>query len=231
VVRAGRTGPKLQENLLRDALFKNIERLFPLYGAMGKLSDMNKRVDVFMKKQTKWQEEYAALREIALSTDLEEDLKWMHPCYTLNGKNVFLLHSFKEYIAVFFMKGAIMKDPKGILIQQTANVQAGRQIRFKSLDEITKAKKVIKAYMNEAIAVEEAGLEVPMKKPAPVELPADIAATMKKIPGLTVAFKKLTPSCQREYMLYFDSAKKAETRVSRVEKYAEKILSGKRMNN
>ena len=192
---------------------------------------MNKRVDVFMKKELKWHDEYALLREISLATGLTEDLKWGQPCYTLNDKNVFLLHAFKEYIAVFFHKGVIMKDPKGILIQQTPNVQAGRQLRFKNLEEIVKAKKVIKAYMAEAIAVEEAGIEVPMKKPVPVELPADIAAAMKKIPGLSVAFKKLTPSCQREYMMYFESAKKAETRVSRVEKYAEKILSGKRMNN
>ena len=192
---------------------------------------MNKRVDVFMKKQSTWQDEYAVLREIALTTGLEEDLKWGQPCYTLDGKNIFLLHSFKEYIAVFFMKGVIMKDPKSLLIQQTPNVQAGRQLRFKNLEEIIKAKKVIKSYMTEAIAVEEAGIEVPMKKPTPVELPKDIAATMKTIPGLTVAFKKLTPSCQREYMMYFDGAKKEETRVSRVEKYAEKILAGKRMNN
>ena len=159
---------------------------------------MNPRVDVFMRKLTSWQEEYALLRQIAISTGLTEDLKWMHPCYTLDNKNVFLLHAFKEYIAVFFHKGAIMKDPQGILIQQTENVQAGRQLRFKSLDEIVKAKKVIKAYMTEAIAIEEARLQVPMKKPVPVELPKDVAAVMKKIP--------------------------------RVEKYAEKILSGKRMN-
>jgi len=191
---------------------------------------MNPRVDVFMKKTTTWHDEYEVLREIALATGLDEDLKWGQPCYTLNGKNIFLLHSFKEYIAVFFMKGVVMKDPKSILIQQTPNVQAGRQIRFKNLEEIVKAKKVIKAYMAEAIAVEEAGIEVPMKKAAPVEIPKDIAAAMKKIPGLPTAFKKLTPSCQKEYMLYFDGAKKEETRISRVEKCAEKILSGKRMN-
>jgi len=191
---------------------------------------MNPRVDVFMKKTTTWHDEYEVLREIALATGLDEDLKWGQPCYTLNGKNIFLLHSFKEYIAVFFMKGVVMKDPKSILIQQTPNVQAGRQIRFKNLEEIVKAKKVVKAYMAEAIAVEEAGIEVPMKKAAPVEIPKDIAAAMKKIPGLPSAFKKLTPSCQKEYMLYFDGAKKEETRISRVEKYAEKILSGKRMN-
>ena len=191
---------------------------------------MNPRVDVFMKKTTTWHDEYEVLREIALSTGLTEDLKWMHPCYTVNEKNVFLLHAFKNYIAVFFHKGAIMKDPKGILIQQTENVQAGRQLRFASMEEILKSKKIIKDYMKEAIAIEEAGLQVPMKKPMPVEIPKDIAAAMKKIPGLTVAFKKLTPSCQKEYMLYFDGAKKEETRISRVEKYAEKILSGKRMN-
>ena len=191
---------------------------------------MNPRVDVFMKKTTTWHDEYEVLRELAIATGLDEDLKWGQPCYTLNGKNIFLLHSFKEYIAVFFMKGVVMKDPKSILIQQTPNVQAGRQIRFKNLEEIVKAKKVIKAYMAEAIAVEEAGIEVPLKKAAPVEIPKDIAAAMKKVPGLTVAFKKLTLSCQKEYMLYFDGAKKEETRISRVEKYAEKILSGKRMN-
>ena len=191
---------------------------------------MNHRVDVFMKKAVEWHDEYAVLREIALSTGLTEDLKWMHPCYTLDDKNVFLLHAFKGYIAVFFHKGAIMKDPTGILIQQTENVQAGRQLRFKNMEEIVKAKRIIKAYMKDAIAIEEAGIQVPMKKPVPVELPKDIADAMKKISGLTAAFKKLTPSCQREYLLYFDSAKKAETRVSRVEKYAAKILSGKRMN-
>lgn len=125
---------------------------------------VNPRVDVFMKKTEAWREEYELLRVIALATGLDEDLKWMHPCYTLNNINVFLLHAFKEYIAVFFMKGAIMKDPKGILIQQTPNVQAGRQLRFKTIEEIIKSKKVIKVYMAEAIAVEAAGLEVPMKK-------------------------------------------------------------------
>jgi len=191
---------------------------------------MNPRVDVFMKKQTTWREEYGVLRELALASGLDEDLKWMHPCYTLNDKNVFLLHSFKEYIAVFFHKGAIMKDPQGILIQQTPNVQAGRQLRFKNMEEIVKAKKIIKAYMKEAIAVEESGAQVPMKKSVAPEVPEDIAKAMKKISGLSVAFKKLTPGAQREYMLYFDGAKKPETRVARIEKYAEKILSGKRMN-
>ena len=123
-----------------------------------------------------------------------------------------------------------MKDPKGILIQQTENVQAGRQIRFTSLAEITKMKATIKSYMKEAIAVEEAGLQVPMTKTKELVIPDDILKLFKKTPGLTAAFKKLTPSCQREYVLYFDSAKKAETRQSRVEKYTEQIFSGKRLN-
>ena len=191
---------------------------------------MNHRVDVFMRKTTAWHDEYAALREIALSTGLTEDLKWMHPCYTLDGKNIFQLHAFKEYIAVFFYKGVIMKDPQGILIQQTENVQSGRQLRFTSLEEITKSKKVIKAYMAEAIAVEESGAEVPMKKAAELVIPADIAAAMKKIPGLTVAFRKLTPGRQRGYVLHFDGAKQAATRQSRVEKAAPQILKGKGLN-
>lgn len=193
-------------------------------------SQKNKKVDVFLSKATKWQEEFVALREIALTSDLTEDLKWGQPCYTLDNKNVFLIHGFKEYCAILFLKGAIMKDLNGILIQQTENVQAARQLRFTSLQEITKLKKVIKAYMAEAIAIEEAGLQVPMKKPTEVVIPKDIAAAMKKISGMTIAFKKLTPSCQREYMLYFDSAKREETRVSRVQKYSSQILVGKRMN-
>jgi len=191
---------------------------------------MNHRVDVFMRKTTAWHDEYAALREIALSTGLTEDLKWMHPCYTLDGKNIFLLHAFKEYIAVFFYTGVIMKDPQGILIQQTENVQSGRQVRFTSLEEITKSKKVIKAYMAEAIAVEESGAEVPMKKAAELVIPTDIAAAMKKIPGLAVAFRKLTPGRQRGYVLYFDGAKQPATRQSRVEKAAPQILKGKGLN-
>jgi uncharacterized protein YdeI (YjbR/CyaY-like superfamily) len=191
---------------------------------------MNHRVDVFMRKTTAWHEEYAALREIALSTGLTEDLKWMHPCYTLDGKNIFLLHAFKEYIAVFFYTGVIMKDPQGILIQQTENVQSGRQVRFTSLEEITKSKKVIKAYMAEAIAVEESGVEVPMKKATELVIPTDIAAAMKKIPGLAVAFRKLTPGRQRGYVLYFDGAKQPATRQSRVEKAAPQILKGKGLN-
>jgi uncharacterized protein YdeI (YjbR/CyaY-like superfamily) len=191
---------------------------------------MNPRVDAFLRKTEKWHDEYVLLREISLSTGVDEDLKWGQPCYTLNGKNIFLLHSFKEYIAIFFIKGVLMKDPKEILIQQTPNVQSARQLRFKNTQEIIKSKKIIKEYIFDSIAVEEAGLEIPMQKPASVELPKDIASAMKKIAGLSIAFKKLTQSAQRKYILYFDGAKKEETRVARVEKYSTRILLGKRMN-
>lgn len=192
---------------------------------------MNPRVDIFMKKTIAWHDEYAALREIALTAGLSEDLKWMHPCYTLNGKNVFLLHAFKGYIAVFFHKGVVMKDPKGILIQQTENVQAGRQLRFANLQEIIKSKKTINAYMAEAIAVEEAGVQVALKKSSELVIPPDIATAMKRIAGLNAAFKKLTPGRQRGYILHFDSAKMAATRQSRLEKAAPKILQGKGLDD
>lgn len=192
---------------------------------------MNPRVDIFVKKLTSWQAEYAALREIALSTGLTEELKWMHPCYTLEDKNVFLLHSFKGYIAVFFHKGVLMKDPKGQLIQQTPNVQAGRQLRFINLAEITKSKTLIKTFMNQAIALEQAGAQVEMKKSGELVIPANIAKNMKKILGLTAAFNRLTPGRQRGYLLHFDSAKQATTRQSRVEKVAAKILQGKGLDD
>ena len=198
---------------------------------MGKLQSMNPRVDVFMRKLTSWQEEYALLRQIAMSTGLREDLKWMHPCYTLNDKNVFLLHSFKGYIAVFFYKGVLMKDPKGRLMQQTPNVQAGWQLRFANVEEITDSKRIIKAYMIEAIALEEAGIPVEMKKSGELFIPTDIAAAMKKHPRLAAAFKKLTPGRQRGYILHFDGAKQAATRLSRVEKAAPRIIQGRGLHD
>jgi uncharacterized protein YdeI (YjbR/CyaY-like superfamily) len=187
---------------------------------------MNPRVDVFLKKEKQWRDEFEIIREIALSTGLKEDLKWMHPCYTLNNKNVFLIHGFKNYCAVLFFKGAIMKDPKGILIRQTENVQSGRQIRFTNVQEILKQKKVIKTYMNEAIAVEESGVQVELKKPTEVTMNADVEAAMKKIRGLDAAFKKLTPGRQRAYLLHFASAKQSATMISRIEKSAANIFKG-----
>lgn len=193
-------------------------------------SVQNKRVDVFFKNEKRWRAELEELRAIALTTDLTEDLKWMHPCYTLDNANVFLLHGFKEYCAVLFMKGVLMKDPQGILIQQTANVQAGRQIRFTSLEEIIKLKKTIKSYMNEAIAIEESGGQVPVKKSQDCEVPQEIVAKLKKHPGLLVAFNKLSPGRRRAYVLHFTAAKQEKTVDSRIEKALPAILKGKGLN-
>lgn len=193
-------------------------------------SVQNKRVDVFFKNEKRWRAELEELRAIALTTDLTEDLKWMHPCYTLDNANVFLLHGFKEYCAVLFMKGVLMKDPQGILIQQTANVQAGRQIRFTSLEEIVKLKKTIKSYMNEAIAIEESGGQVPVKKSQDFEVPQEIVAKLKKHPGLLVAFNNLSPGRRRAYVLHFTAAKQEKTVDSRIEKALPAILKGKGLN-
>jgi uncharacterized protein YdeI (YjbR/CyaY-like superfamily) len=188
---------------------------------------MNKRVDVALSKEARWPNEMAELRKIALASGLTEEIKWGQPCYTLNGKNVFLLHGFKEYFAILFFKAAIMKDPEKLLIQQTANVQSGRQIRFKNMAELKKLKPVVKRYIAEAIAVEESGAKVPVKKAADFEIPDEVLKAMKKISGLTPAFKKLTPGRQRGYVLHFMGAKQEVTRVSRIEKSAPKIFEGK----
>jgi uncharacterized protein YdeI (YjbR/CyaY-like superfamily) len=192
---------------------------------------MNKRVDVAIGQLTKWQAETKALRKIALETGLTEELKWGQPCYTLDGKNLFLIHSFKNYVAILFMKGVLMKDPKKILVQATENVQSARQIRFTTLAEVKSSTAVIKKYLNEAIAVEESGAQVPMKKAADFEIPAEIVKTLKKTTGLLPAFKKLTPGRQRAYILHFTSAKQEATQISRIEKVTPKILAGKGLND
>ena len=192
---------------------------------------MNKRVDVAISQLTKWQAETKALRKIALETGLTEELKWGQPCYTLDGKNVFLIHSFKNYFAILFMKGVLMKDPKKILVQATENVQSARQIRFTTLAEVKSSTAVIKKYLNEAIAVEESGAQLPMKKAADFEIPAEIVKILKKSTGLLPAFKKLTPGRQRAYILHFTSAKQEATRISRIEKVTPKILAGKGLND
>jgi len=192
---------------------------------------MNKRVDVAISQLTKWQAETKALRKIALETGLTEELKWGQPCYTLDGKNVFLIHSFKNYFAILFMKGVLMKDPKKILVQATENVQSARQIRFTTLAEVKSSAAVIKKYLNEAIAVEESGAQLPMKKAADFEIPAEIVKILKKSTGLLPAFKKLTPGRQRAYILHFTSAKQEATRISRIEKVTPKILAGKGLND
>ncbi|RAW02224.1 YdeI/OmpD-associated family protein [Pseudochryseolinea flava] len=188
---------------------------------------MNPRVDWFFDKDTKWQNEYARLREIILDCGLNEELKWGCPCYTFEKNNIVLIHGFKDYCALLFMKGALLKDPRGILIQQTKNVQAARQIRFTTLPEITKLKSVIKKYVYEAIEAEEAGLKVPMKKAAEFEVPAEFQKRLNRSAALKKAFYSLTPGRQRGYLLYFSQAKQAKTREARVEKYAPQILEGR----
>jgi uncharacterized protein YdeI (YjbR/CyaY-like superfamily) len=188
---------------------------------------MNPKVDWFFEKTQKWQKEYKQLRTICLGCDLTEDLKWGQPCYTLEGKNIVLIHGFKEYCAFLFFKGSLLKDKKGILIQQTENVQAARQIRFTSVGQITKMEKVLKSYIYEAVDVEESGKKVELKKSSEFKVPEEFQTRLKKMPALKKAFASLTPGRQRGYLLYFSSAKQAKTRESRIEKYLEKILDGK----
>lgn len=192
---------------------------------------MNPEVDRFFEKDTKWQAEFNALRAIALGSGLEEELKWGHPCYTLQGKNVVLIHGFKEYCALLFHKGVLLKDEAGILVRQTEHVQGARQVRFRGLQEIDTLAPVVNAYLHEAIALEKAGLKVPMRKTAEFAMPAEFAMAMKQMPELKKAFNALTPGRQRGYLLYFASAKRSKTREARIEKHVERILAGKGLDD
>ncbi len=187
---------------------------------------MNTKVDAFLRGAKTWRAEFTKLREIILSCDLTEELKWGQPCYSLDGKNVILMHGFKEYCAVLFHKGVLLKDPKGILIQQTKNVQAARQIRFTSLPDVVKVEKTLKAYIREAIAVEKAGLKVPFKRTKDFEMAEEFASKLDGNRRLQAAFEALTPGRQRVYLLYFAQAKQAKTREARVDKCIPRILDG-----
>lgn len=192
---------------------------------------MNPSVKWFFEKSTKWQESYQELREILLSFELTEELKWGCPCYTFDKNNIVLIHGFKDYCALLFMKGVLMKDPNNILVQQTKNVQAARQIRFTNLEEIKSQKSVIKSYIKNAIEVEKSGLKVEMKTTAEFEIPEEFQLALNEISELKTAFEKLTPGRQKGYLLYFSSAKQSKTRNERVEKYIPKILDGKDLND
>ncbi|MFJ7916294.1 MULTISPECIES: YdeI family protein [unclassified Lysinibacillus] len=194
-------------------------------------SKMNLKVDEFLSKAKKWQEEYSALRNIVLDCELTEEFKWMHPCYTLGKKNIVLIHGFKDYCALLFHKGALLKDAHGILIQQTENVQAARQIRFTNVQEIVGMETIIKDYILEAIEVEKAGLEVPMKEHKEYIIPEELHNKFNEMPTLKTAFEKLTPGRQRAYILHFSQPKQSKTRVSRIEKYTQHILDGKGLND
>ena len=192
---------------------------------------MNPRVDFFFDKAKKWQEELIALRSIILSCGLEEELKWGCPCYTHEKTNIVLIHAFRDYCAILFFKGALLKDEKGILIQQTENVQAARQMRFTNTKEIAKLKTEIKAYIYEAIEVERAGLKVKLKKPSEFKIAEEFQIKLDKTPKLKKAFYALTPGRQRAYLLYFSAPKQAKTREARVAKYEKQILIGKGLND
>ncbi|MET1247181.1 DUF1801 domain-containing protein [Sporolactobacillus sp. STCC-11] len=188
---------------------------------------LNPKVDEFLQKPSKWTECYERLRAIALDCGLTEDFKWMHPCYTVEGKNVMLIHGFKEYCAVLFQKGALLKDAQKILIQQTENVQAARQIRFTTVQEVMDQEDVIKAYIREAVDVEKAGLEVKLKKRADVSIPEELQNKFEELPELQTAFDALTPGRQKAYIFFFAQAKRTSTRTARIEKNVPRILKGK----
>jgi uncharacterized protein YdeI (YjbR/CyaY-like superfamily) len=194
-------------------------------------SRLNPKVDEFLSKAKKWKEEYEKLRNIVLDCGLTEEFKWKHPCYTFEKKNIVLIHGFKEYCALLFHKGALLQDAHGILIQQTENVQAARQIRFTNVQEIVEMETILKDYIYEAIEVEKAGLEVKFKKNTEFLIPEELQNKFDEIPALKTAFESLTPGRQREYILYFSKAKKSKTRESRIEKCMQKILNGKGLND
>ena len=195
------------------------------------MKNRNPKVDFFFTKASKWQEEFRRLRTIILSCGLTEELKWGKPCYTFQQSNVVLIHGFKEYCALLLMKGALLKDAKRILIQQTENVQPARQIRFTNVQEIVKMERILKAYVKEAIEIEKAGLEVNYKKTSAFKVPEELQNKLDATPALRTAFDALTPGRQRGYLLYFSGAKQSKTRESRVEKCMPQILKGKGLDD
>ena len=195
------------------------------------MNSMNPKVDWFFTKATDWQEEFEKLRNVCLDCGLSEDLKWGCPCYTLEKRNIVLIHGFKEYCALLFFKGALLKDPEDILIQQTKNVQAARQMRFTDVRQIVKMKPILKAYIREAIEVERASVRVPLKKTKEFDVPEEFQNKLNNDPALKKAFKGLTPGRQRAYLLFFSQPKQSKTRESRVEKFVPQILKGKGLND
>jgi len=194
------------------------------------MNKRNPKVDSVLRRATKWQEEFETLRTIVLGCQLNEDLKWYQPCYTLQGKNVVLIHGFKEFCALLFFKGALLKDPNRILVTPGQH-QAARQIRFTNIREIVKMKPILKAYIHEAIEVEKAGLRVRLKKTADFKIPEEFQKKLDEVPALKTAFAALTPGRQRNYIFYFSQAKQSKTREARVEKCMQQIFSGKGLND
>jgi uncharacterized protein YdeI (YjbR/CyaY-like superfamily) len=192
---------------------------------------MNPKVDFYFNKNEKWQEEIKKLRTIALDCMLTEELKWGCPCYTLGDSNIVLIHVFKEYCAFLFFKGVLLNDANGILIQQTENVQAARQIRFTNIKEIVENEPVLKTYIYEAIEVEKAGLKVNLKKTTEFKVAEEFQTKLNDSSKLKTAFESLTPGRQKAYLLYFSAAKQSKTREARIEKYIPEILNGKGLDD
>jgi uncharacterized protein YdeI (YjbR/CyaY-like superfamily) len=192
---------------------------------------MNPQVDTFLRTAKKWQKEMEKLRRISLDCGLTEESKWGKPCYTFQNSNVVIIQGFKEYCALLFCKGVLLKDAKHILIQQTENVQAARQLRFTNVREIVEMEPTVKAYIREAIEVEKAGLEVNYKKTSEFTIPEELQNKLHKSPALKTAFESLTPGRQRGYILYFSAPKQSKTRESRIEKCVQKILDGKGLDD
>lgn len=192
---------------------------------------MNPKVDFYFQKTIKWQKELNSLRNIALGCGLTEELKWGVPCYTSGSHNVVLIHDFKDYCAFLFFKGALLKDPEGILVQQTANVQSARQVRFTGLEQVLALEAILKAYISEAVEIEKAGLKVVLKKTAEFVTVAEFEEKLGSIIGLKTAFNALTPGRQRAYLLHFSAPTQSKTRIARIEKVIPRILSGKGLND
>ncbi len=192
---------------------------------------MNPKADFYFIKAQKWQQEIEQLRTIILDCGLSEELKWGVPCYTFQKSNIVLIHVFKEYCALLFFKGALLNDADKILIQQTENVQAARQIRFSNIQEIAELKPTLKAYIYEAVEMEKAGLQVDFKKTEAFTISEEFQNKLDQLPALKTAFDALTPGRQRAYMLHFSQPKQAKTRESRVEKCVQQILDGKGLND
>ena len=195
------------------------------------MNNMNPKVDFYFIKEKKWQEELEKLRTIILDCQLTEELKWGVPCYTFQKSNVVLIHTFKEYCAILFIKGALLKDAEVILITQTENVQAARQVRFTNVQEIVEMEAILKAYIYESIEVEKAGLKVNYKKATEFPIADEFQNKLDEIPDLSTAFYALTPGRQRAYLLYFSAPKQSKTREARVEKCMQQILNGKGLND
>ena len=191
----------------------------------------NAKVDFYFDKADKWQNEVVQLRKVVVECGLNEELKWGVPCYTFEGHNIVLIHTFKEYCALLFFKGALLSDNGRILIQQTANVQAARQVRFTNVKEIVEKKAVLKAYIHEAVEVEKAGLKVELKKTTAFEMPEEFENKLATDAALKRAFEELTPGRQRAYLLHFSAPRQSKTRTARIEKSIPQILKGKGLND